>query len=110
MVRRIWKNDNDKVNIELPSDDASIKPSDSIINDNVDTNSHEFNEDVETNHDTPIDRMPPKKYFQHSKHNPAITLDAIRQVIADLTTAVEAQTAAIAIASNPNNLIGTYLQ
>ncbi|GJY88343.1 hypothetical protein Tco_0502971 [Tanacetum coccineum] len=45
------RNDNDKVNIELPSDDASIKPSDSIINDNVDTNSHEFDESIETNHD-----------------------------------------------------------
>nr|GEU35039.1 hypothetical protein [Tanacetum cinerariifolium] len=40
-------NDNDKVNIGLPSDDASIKPSDSIINDNVDINSHEFDESFE---------------------------------------------------------------
>ncbi|GJX75463.1 reverse transcriptase domain-containing protein [Tanacetum coccineum] len=38
---------------------------------------------------------------------PVITLDAIRQLIADLTTAMEAQTAAIASASNPNNLTGT---
>ncbi|GJU82765.1 hypothetical protein Tco_1285130 [Tanacetum coccineum] len=44
-------NDNDKVNIELPPEDASIKSSDSIINDNVNTNSHEFNESFETNHD-----------------------------------------------------------
>ncbi|GKD88127.1 hypothetical protein Tco_1363634 [Tanacetum coccineum] len=36
-----------------------------------------------------------------------LTLDAIRQLIADLTTVVEAQTAAIASASNPNNLTGT---
>ncbi|GKA66054.1 hypothetical protein Tco_0765862 [Tanacetum coccineum] len=49
-------NDNDKVNIELPSDDASIKPSDSIINANIDTESHEFNGDFETNHDTPDGR------------------------------------------------------
>nr|GEY24640.1 hypothetical protein [Tanacetum cinerariifolium] len=35
-------NDNDKVKIELPSDDASIKPSDNIINDNVNTNSYEL--------------------------------------------------------------------
>ncbi|GKE71083.1 reverse transcriptase domain-containing protein [Tanacetum coccineum] len=35
---------------------------------------------------------------------PAITLDAIWQLILDLTTTVEAQTAAIASASNPNNL------
>ncbi|GJU39423.1 hypothetical protein Tco_1192380 [Tanacetum coccineum] len=40
-----------------------------------------------------------------TSETPAITLDAIRQLIADLTTAVEAQTAAIA--SNPNNLTGT---
>ncbi|GKF31008.1 hypothetical protein Tco_0100806, partial [Tanacetum coccineum] len=33
---------------------------------------------------------------------PAITLDAIRQLIADFTTALEAQTAAMASASNPN--------
>ncbi|GJS98161.1 hypothetical protein Tco_0819331 [Tanacetum coccineum] len=45
------RNYNDKVNIELPSDDASFKPSDSIINDNVNTNSHEFDESFETNHD-----------------------------------------------------------
>ncbi|GJR21624.1 hypothetical protein Tco_0970151 [Tanacetum coccineum] len=88
-------NDNDKVNIELPLDDASIKPSDGIINDNVNTNSHEFNEDVETNHDTPIiTKMPPKK--TSTFETPAITLDAIRQLIADLTTAMEAQTTAIA--------------
>ncbi|GJZ62878.1 hypothetical protein Tco_0619299 [Tanacetum coccineum] len=37
----------------------------------------------------------------------AITLDAIRQLIVDLTIAMEAQTAAIASASNPNNLTGT---
>ncbi|GJV35740.1 hypothetical protein Tco_1408217 [Tanacetum coccineum] len=38
--------------------------------------------------------------------NTAITLDAIRQLIANLTTTMEAQTAAIASASNPNNLTG----
>ncbi|GJR97755.1 reverse transcriptase domain-containing protein [Tanacetum coccineum] len=42
-----------------------------------------------------------------TSETPAITLDAIRQLIADLTTAMEAQTAAIASASNPNNLTGT---
>ncbi|GJR18700.1 hypothetical protein Tco_0967227 [Tanacetum coccineum] len=45
------RNDNDKVNIELPLNDGSIKPSDSIINDNADTNPHEFDESFETNHD-----------------------------------------------------------
>ncbi|GJU24170.1 reverse transcriptase domain-containing protein [Tanacetum coccineum] len=50
-------------------------------------------------------RMPPKR--TSTSETPAITLDAIRQLIADLTTAVEAQTAAIASASNPNNLTGT---
>ncbi|GKA10590.1 hypothetical protein Tco_0690023 [Tanacetum coccineum] len=33
---------------------------------------------------------------------PAITLDAIQQLIADFTAALEAQTAAMASASNPN--------
>ncbi|GJT36350.1 reverse transcriptase domain-containing protein [Tanacetum coccineum] len=42
-------------------------------------------------------RMPPKR--TSTSETPAITLDAIRQLIADLTTAVEAQTAAIAIFS-----------
>ncbi|GJY26337.1 hypothetical protein Tco_0401063 [Tanacetum coccineum] len=39
-------------------------------------------------------RMPPKR--TSTSETPAITLDAIRQLITDLTTAVEAQTAAIA--------------
>ncbi|GKE66901.1 hypothetical protein Tco_1521062 [Tanacetum coccineum] len=43
-------------------------------------------------------RMPPKR---------TSISNAIRQLIADITTAVEAQTAAIASASNPNNLTGT---
>ncbi|GJV76525.1 hypothetical protein Tco_1508109, partial [Tanacetum coccineum] len=34
------ENDNDKVNMELPSDDASIKPSDSIFNDALATMMH----------------------------------------------------------------------
>ncbi|GJU01970.1 hypothetical protein Tco_1112308 [Tanacetum coccineum] len=34
-------------------------------------------------------------------------MDAIRQLIANFTAALEAQTAAIASASNPTNLIGT---
>ncbi|GJR04628.1 reverse transcriptase domain-containing protein [Tanacetum coccineum] len=50
-------------------------------------------------------KMPPKR--TSTSETPAITLDAIRQLIADLTTAMEAQTAAIASASNPNNLTGT---
>ncbi|GJU21417.1 hypothetical protein Tco_1154759 [Tanacetum coccineum] len=49
--------------------------------------------------------MPPKR--TSTFETPAITLDAIRQLIADLTTAMEAQTTAIASASNPNNLTGT---
>ncbi|GJV10567.1 reverse transcriptase domain-containing protein [Tanacetum coccineum] len=49
--------------------------------------------------------MPPKR--TSTSETPAITLDAIRQLITDLTTAVEAQTAAIASTSNPNNLTGT---
>ncbi|GKD26676.1 reverse transcriptase domain-containing protein, partial [Tanacetum coccineum] len=53
----------------------------------------------------PVIWMPPKR--TSTSETPAITLDAIRQLIADFTTAVEAQTAVIASASNPNNLTGT---
>ncbi|GJV35742.1 hypothetical protein Tco_1408219 [Tanacetum coccineum] len=49
--------------------------------------------------------MSPKR--TSTSETPAITLDAIRQLIDDLTTTVEAQTAAIVSASNPNNLSGT---
>ncbi|GJR64985.1 hypothetical protein Tco_0011050 [Tanacetum coccineum] len=49
--------------------------------------------------------MPPKR--TSTSETPAITLDAIRQLIVDLTIAVEAQTAAIASTSNPNNLTRT---
>ncbi|GJV51173.1 hypothetical protein Tco_1446914 [Tanacetum coccineum] len=45
-----------------------------------------------------------------TSETPTITLDAIRQLIADFTAALEAQTAAMASASNPNrntNLTGT---
>ncbi|GJU98811.1 hypothetical protein Tco_1328082 [Tanacetum coccineum] len=49
-----------------------------------------------------LDRMPPKR--TSTSETPAITLDVIRQLIIDLTTAMEAQTDAIASASNPNNL------
>ncbi|GKB01334.1 hypothetical protein Tco_0829378 [Tanacetum coccineum] len=54
-------NDNDKVNIDLPSDKASIKPPDSIINDNVDINSHEFDESFETNHDIHVIMSKPSR-------------------------------------------------
>ncbi|GJX95473.1 reverse transcriptase domain-containing protein [Tanacetum coccineum] len=53
-------------------------------------------------------RMPPKR--TSTSETPAITLDAIRQLIADFTAALEAQTDAMASASNPNwntNLTGT---
>ncbi|GKB31291.1 hypothetical protein Tco_0870692 [Tanacetum coccineum] len=52
--------------------------------------------------------MPPKRTL--TSETPAITLDAIRQLIADFTAALEAQTDAMASASNPNrntNLTGT---
>ncbi|GJU69058.1 hypothetical protein Tco_1255317 [Tanacetum coccineum] len=42
--------------------------------------------------------MPPKR--TSTSKTPAITLDAIRQLTADFTTALEAQTAAMASASN----------
>ncbi|GKD06015.1 hypothetical protein Tco_1180989, partial [Tanacetum coccineum] len=50
-------------------------------------------------------RMPPKS--MSTSETPAITLDAIQQLIANLTTTLEAQTTAMPSASNPNNLIGT---
>ncbi|GJS49842.1 reverse transcriptase domain-containing protein [Tanacetum coccineum] len=56
----------------------------------------------------PIKIMPPKRTLK--SETPAITLDAIRQMIADFTAALEVQTAAMASASNPNrntNLIVT---
>ncbi|GJY45856.1 hypothetical protein Tco_0434919 [Tanacetum coccineum] len=43
-------------------------------------------------------RMPPKRTL--TSETPAITLDAIRQLTADFTAALEAQTAAMASASN----------
>ncbi|GJR45978.1 hypothetical protein Tco_1314081 [Tanacetum coccineum] len=46
-------NDNDKINVKLSSMDISIKPLDSVINVNVNTYSHEFDENFETNHDIP---------------------------------------------------------
>ncbi|GJR06088.1 reverse transcriptase domain-containing protein [Tanacetum coccineum] len=52
--------------------------------------------------------MPPKR--TSTSKIPAITLDAIWQLIADFTTALEAQTTTMASASNPNrntNLTGT---
>ncbi|GJU60112.1 hypothetical protein Tco_1237878 [Tanacetum coccineum] len=48
--------------------------------------------------------MPPKR--TSTSETPAITLDAIRQLIADFTAALEAQTAAMASASNPNRNTG----
>ncbi|GKA01185.1 hypothetical protein Tco_0673850, partial [Tanacetum coccineum] len=42
------------------------------------------------------------------RKTPAITLDAIRQLIADLTTALEAQTVAIASASIPTSYWNSY--
>ncbi|GJY38898.1 hypothetical protein Tco_0425262 [Tanacetum coccineum] len=47
-----------------------------------------------------IHKMPPKR--TSTSETPAITLDAIRQLIADFTAALEAQTAAMASASNSN--------
>ncbi|GKA05599.1 hypothetical protein Tco_0684719, partial [Tanacetum coccineum] len=43
------ENDNDEVNIS--SDDVVIEPSDSVIDANIDTYSHMFDENFETNHD-----------------------------------------------------------
>ncbi|GKA62682.1 hypothetical protein Tco_0762201 [Tanacetum coccineum] len=45
-----------------------------------------------------VDRMPPKR--TSTSETPAITLDAIRQLTADFTAALEAQTAAMVSASN----------
>ncbi|GJW32960.1 reverse transcriptase domain-containing protein [Tanacetum coccineum] len=51
-----------------------------------------------------VDRMPPKR--TSTSETPAITLDALRQLIADFTTALEAQAAAMANADNPNRNTG----
>ncbi|GJT18620.1 hypothetical protein Tco_0877326 [Tanacetum coccineum] len=48
--------------------------------------------------------MPPKRTSTFK--TPAITLDAIRQLIADFTAALEAQTAAMANTDNPNRNTG----
>ncbi|GJR00134.1 reverse transcriptase domain-containing protein [Tanacetum coccineum] len=48
--------------------------------------------------------MPPKR--TSTSETPAITLDAIRQLIADFTAALEAQTAAMANTDNPNRNTG----
>ncbi|GJW26048.1 reverse transcriptase domain-containing protein [Tanacetum coccineum] len=48
--------------------------------------------------------MPPKR--TSTSETPAITLDAIRQLIVDFTTALEAQTAAMANTDNPNRNTG----
>ncbi|GJX49740.1 hypothetical protein Tco_0276585, partial [Tanacetum coccineum] len=47
------ENDDNKVNIY--SDDVVVEQSDSGIDANVDTQYHEFDEDFETNHDTPVE-------------------------------------------------------
>ncbi|GJT02689.1 reverse transcriptase domain-containing protein [Tanacetum coccineum] len=49
-------------------------------------------------------RIPPKR--TSTSETPAITLDALRQLIADFTTALEAQAAAMANADNPNRNTG----
>ncbi|GJS02443.1 hypothetical protein Tco_0318951 [Tanacetum coccineum] len=48
--------------------------------------------------------MPPKR--TSTSETPAITLDALRQLIADFTAALEAQAAAMANADNPNRNTG----
>ncbi|GJU81657.1 reverse transcriptase domain-containing protein [Tanacetum coccineum] len=49
-------------------------------------------------------KMPPKR--TSTSETPAITLDALRQLIADFTTALEAQAATMANADNPNRNTG----
>ncbi|GJV79335.1 reverse transcriptase domain-containing protein [Tanacetum coccineum] len=49
-------------------------------------------------------RMPPKR--SSTSATPAITQDAIRQLIADITAALEAQAAAMANSDNPNRNTG----
>ncbi|GJZ19286.1 hypothetical protein Tco_0555876 [Tanacetum coccineum] len=49
-------------------------------------------------------RMPPKR--TSTSETPAITLDALRQLIADFTAALEAQAATMANADNPNRNTG----
>ncbi|GJW35222.1 hypothetical protein Tco_0058142 [Tanacetum coccineum] len=50
------------------------------------------------------DLMPPKR--SSTSATPAMNQDAIRQLIADITAALEAQAAAMANTDNPNRNIG----
>ncbi|GJR12200.1 reverse transcriptase domain-containing protein [Tanacetum coccineum] len=52
----------------------------------------------------PPKKMPPKR--TSTSETPAITLDALRQLIADFTAALEAQAATMANADNPNRNTG----
>ncbi|GJT02110.1 hypothetical protein Tco_0823279 [Tanacetum coccineum] len=45
------ENDDDKINVELSSEDISTKPLDSVLDVDVDTYSRAFDENFETNHD-----------------------------------------------------------
>ncbi|GJX78453.1 hypothetical protein Tco_0326602 [Tanacetum coccineum] len=47
------ENDDDKINVELSSEDIYTKPLDSDLDVDVDTYSHAFDENFETNHDRP---------------------------------------------------------
>ncbi|GJW16583.1 hypothetical protein Tco_0024019 [Tanacetum coccineum] len=47
------RNDNDKIYAELSSEDIHIQPLDSVIDANIDTHSHEFDENFETSHGIP---------------------------------------------------------
>nr|GFA69681.1 hypothetical protein [Tanacetum cinerariifolium] len=51
--RRYLEDDNVKINVELPSMDILIEPLNSVIDANIDTHSHEFNENFEMSHDMP---------------------------------------------------------
>ncbi|GJY47097.1 hypothetical protein Tco_0436160 [Tanacetum coccineum] len=53
-------NDDGKIDVKLSSENISIEPLGSVIDANVDTYSHAFDENFEKNHDTPNMALPPR--------------------------------------------------
>ncbi|GJU44636.1 hypothetical protein Tco_1201902 [Tanacetum coccineum] len=58
-------NDDDKINVKLSSEDISIEPLDNVIKGNFDTYSYAFDENIETNHDTPDMALLPPMNLRH---------------------------------------------
>ncbi|GJT52021.1 hypothetical protein Tco_0978178, partial [Tanacetum coccineum] len=57
----IVNSDNDKVEINISSDDIIVEPSDGVIDVKIDTHFHEFDENREASHDIPdMAQLPPR--------------------------------------------------